>query len=198
MADNPAEDITPIDNEEIEETPGYKAPAQKSVQEIQQLDADDESLVKYKQQLLAGAGEVLDEGGENVVVKQLAIKVEGRDDIKVDLTGDISKLKDKPIVIKEGASYRVEISFRVQREIVAGLKYFQVISRKGIKVDKNAFMVGSYGPKTEVQCYKTPVDQAPSGMISRGHYAVKSKFTDDDKNIFLEWEWSFDIKKDWM
>lgn len=58
-------------------------------------------------------------------------------------------------------------------------------------------MVGSYGPKSEIQTYKTPVDTAPSGMISRGHYTVKSKFTDDDKNIYLEWEWSFDIKKDW-
>ena len=65
-------------------------------------------------------------------------------------------------------------------------------------VDKNAFMVGSYGPKTEVQSYMTPAEQAPSGMLSRGHYGVKSKFTDDDKKIYLEWEWSFDIKKDWM
>ena len=44
----------PIDNEEPEETPGYKAPAQKSVDEIKSLDADDESLVKYKETLLAG------------------------------------------------------------------------------------------------------------------------------------------------
>ena len=58
-------------------------------------------------------------------------------------------------------------------------------------------MVGSYGPKTEVQSYMTPAETAPSGMISRGHYSVKSKFTDDDKNTILEWEWSFDIKKDW-
>ncbi len=27
--------------------------------------------------------------------------------------GDITKLKEKPIVIKEGANYRVEITFRV-------------------------------------------------------------------------------------
>ncbi|CAB4002684.1 rho GDP-dissociation inhibitor 1-like [Paramuricea clavata] len=133
MADSTGDDIKPIDNEEIEETPGYQPPAQKSLKEIQDQDQDDESLQKYKAQLLAGAESVLDEGGENVLVKQLAIKVQGRDDIKVDLTGDITKLKDKPIVIKEGAEYRVEISFRVQREIVAGLKYFQVISRKGIK-----------------------------------------------------------------
>ena len=47
---------TPIEDEEPEETPGYKPPAQKTLQEIQTLDADDESLVRYKQMLLAGAG----------------------------------------------------------------------------------------------------------------------------------------------
>lgn len=73
-----------------------------------------------------------------MLVKQLAIKVQGRDDIKIDLTGkchqsiihlspplnfvftpsftvigNISKLKESPIVIKEGSEYRVEITFRV-------------------------------------------------------------------------------------
>lgn len=47
----------PIDNEEPEETPGYVAPAQKSIDEIKNLDADDESLIKYKQTLLAGVDE---------------------------------------------------------------------------------------------------------------------------------------------
>lgn len=50
----------PIEDEEPEETPGYKPPAQKTLDEIQNLDADDESLVKYKQTLLgnvAGKGE---------------------------------------------------------------------------------------------------------------------------------------------
>ena len=58
-------------------------------------------------------------------------------------------------------------------------------------------MVGSYGPKTEAQVFITPEETAPSGMISRGKYNVKSKFTDDDKNIYLEWEWTLEIKKDW-
>lgn len=52
MAD-PAEEVpAAVEDEEPEETPGYKPPAQKSVDEIQQLDADDESLVRYKQALL--------------------------------------------------------------------------------------------------------------------------------------------------
>lgn len=46
--------VSPIDDEEPEETPGYKAPAQKSLDEIKNLDADDESLVRYKQALLGG------------------------------------------------------------------------------------------------------------------------------------------------
>ena len=55
MAD-PAEEVpAAIDDEDPEETPGYKPPAQKTLDEIQNLDADDESLVRYKQALLAGA-----------------------------------------------------------------------------------------------------------------------------------------------
>lgn len=67
----------------------------------------------------------------------------------------------------------------------------------GVSVDKSSLMVGSYGPKAESHEYCTPVDEAPKGMLARGHYTVKSKFVDDDKNCYLEWEWSFDIKKDW-
>lgn len=64
-------------------------------------------------------------------------------------------------------------------------------------VDKSNLMVGSYGPKTEPHVYQTPVETAPSGMISRGQYTIKSKFTDDDKNVIHEWEWCLSIKKDW-
>ena len=62
-------------------------------------------------------------------------------------------------------------------------------------VDKANFMVGSYGPKNEAQEFQTPVEDAPSGLLARGTYNVKSKFTDDDKNIYLEWEWALKIVK---
>lgn len=58
-------------------------------------------------------------------------------------------------------------------------------------------MVGSYPPKKEIQSYTTPSEDAPAGMIARGSYIVSSLFTDDDKHEHLNWEWSFDIKKDW-
>lgn len=40
------------ENEEDEHSVNYKPPAQKSIQEIQELDRDDESLRKYKEALL--------------------------------------------------------------------------------------------------------------------------------------------------
>lgn len=59
---------------------------------------------------------------------------------------------------------------------------------------------GSYAPNTD----KTPTytkrfaeEDAPSGMLARGHYNAISTFIDDDKHKHLEFEWSFDIAKDW-
>lgn len=65
-------------------------------------------------------------------------------------------------------------------------------------VDKASYMVGSYGPKAEEHEFVCPADQAPSGLMSRGHYQVKSSFFDDDKNDYLEWDWNLDIVKDWI
>ena len=51
----------------------------------------------------------------------------------VFMPGDLAKLKENSIVIKEGCAYKVKIEFRVQREIVSGLRYFQTTYRKGIR-----------------------------------------------------------------
>uniref|UniRef100_A0AAQ4S5F9 Rho GDP dissociation inhibitor (GDI) gamma n=1 Tax=Gasterosteus aculeatus aculeatus TaxID=481459 RepID=A0AAQ4S5F9_GASAC len=85
----------------------------------------------------------------------------------------------------------------VNREIVAGLRYHHVTSRKGITVDKVSHMVGSYCPKEEEHEFLCPADQVPGGVMSRGRYTVKSRLTDDDKNTFLDWEWNFELNKDW-
>jgi len=64
-------------------------------------------------------------------------------------------------------------------------------------VDKSEEMIGSYAPSTDPHEKKFQMEQAPSGMMARGNYAVRSKFTDDDGNSHLEWSWNFEIKKEW-
>lgn len=59
---------------------------------------------------------------------------------------------------------------------------------------------GSYAPNTDKQpeyTKKFQEEEAPAGMLARGHYNAVSSFVDDDKNEHLKFEWSFDISKDW-
>lgn len=66
-----------------------------------------------------------------------------------------------------------------------------------LSVDKTDYMVGSYGPRGEEYEFLTPIEEAPKGMLARGSYNIRSKFTDDDKTDHLSWEWNLTIKKDW-
>jgi len=189
---------------EPEVTPGYKVPKEKKLDEILTQDKEDESLEKYKKQLLGEAAlkgfpKPRPNDPRNVIVSKLLIIVEGRPDIELELEGDVAALKEKEnaVVLKEGCEYKVRITFFVQNEIVTGLKYNQAVYRKGIRVDKHQHMVGSYGPKETAHEYNTPKESAPQGMLQRGRYNVKSAFTDDYTNKYLEWEWSLKIAKDW-
>ncbi|XP_067939139.1 rho GDP-dissociation inhibitor 2-like [Watersipora subatra] len=190
-----------VDDDDVDTTPGYKPPAEKSMDAMLQQDTEDESLQKYKAQLLGSAANAptvfWPEDPRKVIVKSISLVVEGRADAILDLTGDLASLKEQSFSIKEGTSYRLKIHFCVQREIVTGLKLVLKTSRKGIKVDTTTHMVGSYGPKEEAHSYQTPVDEAPSGMIMRGAYKMACCFTDDDKHKYLEWNLTLHIKKDW-
>ncbi|KAM9843680.1 rho GDP-dissociation inhibitor 1 [Aulostomus maculatus] len=187
-------------NEENESAVNYKPPAQKSLQEIQELDKDDESLRKYKQALLGNAAQVasVDPSVPNIQVTRMTLVCEtAPNPLILDLQGDLSGFKKTPFVLKEGVEYKIKVNFKVNREIVSGLKYIQQSFRTGVKVDKSDYMVGSYGPRAEEYEFLTTMEEAPKGMLARGTYIIKSKFTDDDKHDHLSWEWSLAIKKDW-
>ncbi|XP_023677843.1 rho GDP-dissociation inhibitor 3 isoform X2 [Paramormyrops kingsleyae] len=198
MADKEAEKHVAGQAEDDEVDLNYQPPAQKSLQEIQELDKDDESLNKYKQALLGSGPAVSDPGVPNVQVTRLTLMCEeAPGPITMDLTGDLEALKKQNFILKEGVDYRVKIHFKVNRDIVSGMKYVHLMYRKGLRVDKAVYMVGSYGPRAEEHEFMTPVEEAPKGMLVRGSYHIKSFFTDDDKTDHLSWEWNLQIKKDW-
>ncbi|XP_063790888.1 rho GDP-dissociation inhibitor 2-like isoform X2 [Pseudophryne corroboree] len=197
MADK--DGIKPIEDDAEDEVDlNYKAPEKKSLQEIQELDKDDESLTKYKQTLLGNLPATVDPTAPNVQVTQMALICdEAPGPITMDLRGNVEALKEQTFVLKEGVSYKVKITFKVNRDIVSGLKYVQHTLRKGIRVDKETHMVGSYGPRADSYEFLTPLEEAPKGMLVRGTYHIKSYFTDDDKTNHLAWDWNINIKKEW-
>ncbi|XP_030601986.1 rho GDP-dissociation inhibitor 1-like [Archocentrus centrarchus] len=185
------------ENEEPEPV-NYKPPAQKTVKEIHELDKDDESLRKYKEALLGPGITEADPNVPNVQVIRMSLVCESAPEpLILDLCGDLEAFKKQAFVLKEGVEYRIKISFKVNREIVSGLKYVQQTFRKGMKIDKSDYMVGSYGPRDSEYDFLTTVEEAPKGLLARGNYVIKSKFTDDDKHDHLSWEWNLNIKKDW-
>ncbi|XP_070837859.1 rho GDP-dissociation inhibitor 3 isoform X1 [Chaetodon trifascialis] len=196
MADN--NDFA-IEEDEDEKKLNYIPPAQKSLMEIQEMDKEDESLVKYKNTLLGLVPVASDVSVPNVQVSRMTLLCdEAPEPITVDLTGDLKAIKEQSLVLKEGAKYRIKIEFKVSREIVAGLRYNHVVRRKGIiAVDKKSYMVGSYGPKAEAHTFLSPVNDAPIGILARGRYEIHSRFSDDDRNVILDWEWNLDVNKDW-
>jgi len=183
-------------------TAGYKAPAMKTVEELEQLDQEDESLRKWKESLGLKAGATAagaSGAGPNVVVESLSMEITGRDSVVLDLTDKekIGTYKKNPIIVKEGVEYRLKIQFRVNHQVVSGLKYLHVVKRKGIKVEKKEEMIGSYGPNEKAHERTFPPEEAPSGLLARGVYDIRSRFIDDDNNTHLEWDWALAIRKDW-
>ena len=189
----------------------YKAPAQKTVEELAQLDADDPSLVKYKQALLGNTDDLAFDKNDprKVIVASVEIhspELETPKSIKIhgknanggaDAENKENITKEAPIKIKEGSNFHVEVLYYVQHEIVSGLRYEQTVKVKGIPVDKDSVMIGSFGPRKENYVYKSPEETAAKGMLARQTYSVKSKFIDDDKICHVNFDWKFEISKDW-
>ena len=67
------------------------------------------------------------------MVKKLVLVSEGQTEKTLDLSGDLSQLKQTVFTIKEGVQYRIRIEFYVQHEIVTGLKYIKKTYRKGLQ-----------------------------------------------------------------
>ncbi|KAJ1733591.1 rho GDP dissociation inhibitor [Coemansia biformis] len=181
------------------QTEGYRVSEKKGIDELKNLDSDDPSLIKWKESLgLSHAQERFPDDKRTVAVQALVFQSSERV-IRMDVSSPeaVEKLRVTPIVIKEGTDYTFKIEFVVQREVVSGLKFLQSIKRHRVTVDKMEEMCGSYGPKFENQEKTFSQAKAPSGMLARGTYTVKSKFVDDDNNVYLEWEWAMEIKKDW-
>merc|ERR1711975_195049 len=96
---------------------------------LQEMDAEDESLRKYKEALLGKMDDLVSPSDDprKVVIQSMVIIFENRPDgnleFKLGSDSEIAALKKSSIVFKEGCTYKIQVNFKVQHEIVSGLKY---------------------------------------------------------------------------
>jgi Rho GDP-dissociation inhibitor len=95
-------------------------------------------LRRWKESLGIGSGKDLSDPDDlrKAIILSLGLEVDGRSDIIIDLTspGAVESLKKKPFTIKEGATFRMKATFKVQHEVLSGLKYIQVVKHHQMKV----------------------------------------------------------------
>ncbi|XP_022727962.1 rho GDP-dissociation inhibitor 1-like [Durio zibethinus] len=171
---------------------------QYTLKEQLEKDKDDESLRKWKQQLLGSVdinniGETLE---PEVKFLSVAIVSPDRADIVLSIPED-GKPQGLWFTLKEGSLYRLKFSFQVGNNIVSGLRYTNTVWKTGVKVFSTKEMIGTFSPQLEPYTHEMPEETAPSGFMARGSYTAKSKFLDDDNKCHLEINYTFDIRKEW-
>ncbi|KAJ6401428.1 hypothetical protein OIU84_016776 [Salix udensis] len=171
---------------------------QYTLKEQLEKDKDDESLRKWKEQLLGSVdlnniGETLE---PDVKFLNLSILSPGRPDIVLSIPEN-GKPRGSWFTLKEGSPYSLKFSFQVCNNIVSGLKYTNTVWKTGVKVDSTKEMLGTYSPQPEAYTHVNPAETTPSGMFARGSYSARSKFFDDDNKRYLEINYTFDIRKEW-
>ncbi|GAV65211.1 Rho_GDI domain-containing protein [Cephalotus follicularis] len=186
------------DEDEHEEERKIELGPQVTLKEQFEKDKDDESLRRWKEQLLGSVdfnsvGESLD---PEVKILSLAIKSPSRPDIVLSVPEN-GNPKGLWFTLKEGSRYSMEFSFQVNNNIVSGLRYTNTVWKTGVKVDSTKEMLGTFSPQAEPYTHEMPEDTTPSGMFARGSYSARTKFIDDDNKCYLEINYTFDIRRDW-
>lgn len=169
-----------------------------SIKDQLEKDKDDESLRRWKEQLLGSVdlnsvGETLE---PDVKIMSLSILSPGLPDIFLPLPVE-PNAKGVWFTLKEGSPYRLKFTFSVSNNIVSGLRYTNTVWKTGLKVDRAKEMLGTFSPQQEPYTYVTPEDTTPSGMFARGSYSARTKFLDDDRKCYLEINYTFDIRREW-
>ncbi|KAL8172504.1 hypothetical protein V2J09_024308 [Rumex salicifolius] len=170
-----------------------------SIKEHLEKDKDDESLRKWKEQLLgnvdadAAVGETLD---PEVKILSLTILSPGRPEMELAIP-ESGGPTGTWFTLKEGSPYVLRFCFTVRNNIVSGLRYLNNVWKTGLKVDSTKEMLGTFSPQQESYTHQMPEETTPSGYFARGSYSAKTKFIDDDNKCYLEINYTFDIQKDW-
>jgi len=177
-----------------------------NIEEIRKLieNETDPAMKKYYENLVGNISDIYSPKDDPriVVVTELRIIHEekpGHDDVfSLATEEDQKKMKKNPFALLEGSNWKIQVSFRVQHNLVSGLKIENSVTKMGIQVDKDILVLGSYRPQKEPHSITFPKlgwNEAPDGTMARGEYGAHMNFFDDDKKCHLKLEYGFKIVK---
>ncbi|MGW7369971.1 hypothetical protein ACWGI8_42760 [Streptomyces sp. NPDC054841] len=131
----------------------------------------------------------------------VTIQVEGHADMPVPVPSaehpDAVPPPPTPLVLREGAEFRVRLEFGVgSGHDLEGLRFIDERTRQGVTVGHQEILLGDYrsgGPYEIV----LPPERLPIGHMARDTYQVTGTFVDVTGRILGRETHSFEITKDW-
>ncbi|XP_074581458.1 rho GDP-dissociation inhibitor 1-like isoform X1 [Curcuma longa] len=199
LRDPEEEEVEEEDDDDEKGVTSVDLGPQVSLKDQMEKDKEDESLRKWKEQLLGSVdlnavGEILE---PEVKILSLSIISPERPHIVLPLLA-VPDYRRVWFTLKEGSHYRLKFNFSVSNNIVSGLRYTNTVWKTGIKVDRTKEMLGTFSPQVEPYTYETPEEITPCGIFARGTYSARTKFVDDDGKCYLEINYTFDIRREWL
>ncbi|KAL6841542.1 hypothetical protein ACP4OV_028685 [Aristida adscensionis] len=199
MAGDEETDANDVDDDDDgDEKPAVVLGPQVPLKDHLELDKDDDSLRRWKEQLLGGVDTTkLGETAEpEVTILNLTILTPERPELVLPIPFVLDE-KGYAFSLKDGSSYSFRFSFIVSNNIVSGLRYTHTVWKTGVRVENQKVMLGTFSPQQEPYTYEAEEDTTPSGIFARGSYSAKLKFMDDDGKVYLDMSYCFEIRKDW-
>ncbi|XP_068668607.1 rho GDP-dissociation inhibitor 1-like [Aristolochia californica] len=186
------------EDEEGENSKNFVLGPQFTLKEQIEKDNEDESLRRWKEQLL-GTVDLKRIGGTlEAEVKILDISILSPSRPELPLPIPVApNVKGLWFTLKEGSRYKLKLTFCVSNNIVSGLKYSNTVWKTGVKVDSKKEMLGTFSPQLEAYVHELPEEVTPCGFFARGSYSARTKFLDDDNKCYLEVNYTFAIRKEW-
>lgn len=177
----------------------FNKDAPKNVNDIMSRDKEDESLKRYKEQLLGSAATKEEDSSDprKVILTDFIVILKDGKELSFNLENSVEGIKFE---LNEGCEYKIKFGFKVKHEIVSGLQVDFKAWKKLLKLagNKEHVVMGSYGPKVEKQWFEFPRHEyldAPKGMVGRGEYKGILELTDVDKAKHSEVKFAFKITK---
>lgn len=172
---------------------------QVSLKEQLEKDKDDDSLRRWKEQLLGSVDmSAVGESKEpEVKILSLSILCPGRPDLVLPFPFNSNSKSSSLFTLKEGSLYHLKLCFTVSNNLVSGLKYTNTVWKTGVRVDRTKVMLGTFSPQKEPYRYELEEETTPSGIFARGSYSARTKIVDDDGKCYLDVSYCFEIQKRW-
>jgi Rho GDP-dissociation inhibitor len=170
-----------------------------SLKEQLEKDKEDESLRRWKAQLLGVASD--DDAGDGFVepeVNVLSLGVISKDRPDSDFPLPLgTNSRGYTFSLKEGSTVALKYVFTVRNNIVSGLTCVNTVWKAGFQVDQTRDMMGTFAPQQEPYVHIAEEEVTPSGSLARGAYTARKRFVDDDNRVYLDFDYSFEIRKEW-